>query len=182
MLVKPHLHEKIIEMMKLYQHITGHNLYDLKTMESITFLKEKDKEYFIYRHEHKTCKYNLYIFNLFCWYANKNFFFTKEQKIYFNNFIKEILINDYYNIRYDLTLETIKSIYYTVFFDYMKSNGLLYLLSRIKPEDFIIRPGFYIGENGRKRAQEIYEEHMKLRWTWLGIIMKPDVIQICAIL
>ena len=160
-----------------------HKRYDIITFINIDF---NDRGDFIYDEIRERSRYNQYIIVLVI---------AEYIKIYnelplikqneFKDLLKKILINNYNNIKYDLTI-------YCIFtddkiYEYMKSEGFLYLLFKIKPEEIVShmtdRPRF----NWQIRAREIYEEHMKLRWTWMKAIMisnekMPDIkAQKCAI-
>lgn len=89
-----------------------------------------------------------------------------KMKKQFDDLLFDILKYNYNNIKMFITYETF---YDRMIFDYFRINGFFCSLERINPERLIGKSNYYFNVSF---AEEIYKEHMKLRWAWLGVIHK----------
>lgn len=87
----------------------------------------------------------------------------------FLQLLKKLIITNYDNFRRGLLINIIYFNYYFgyIILDYLKENGLFNYFERINLDDL---PFDYPEQ--RDMAQYIYEEQIKLRWLWLGIVCK----------
>jgi len=87
----------------------------------------------------------------------------------FLQLLKKLIITNYDNFRQGLLINIIYFNYYFgyIILDYLKENGLFNYFERINLDDLL----FDYPEQ-RDMAKYIYEEQIKLRWLWLGIVCK----------
>jgi len=98
---------------------------------------------------------------------NQRQLFTTEEKLFF---IKQLLIINYYNISYDITLRCIGSNH---IFLYFYQNKIIYLLDRIRPLE--THSCFYCPNCSGKRAEIIYQEKTKLKLMWFSVVARAVI-------
>lgn len=84
----------------------------------------------------------------------------------FTNLFVEILINNWWNIKYDFTIYIIHLECYIPTIRYLEKHGLIYLLSRINPEKL---------QNDGYVAKYIYNQKLTLQMTWMGAVAKASI-------
>jgi len=178
------LHKKICDLMN-YSSLILKNEHGKNMLKDYPIFNEdimnkidvldliKYEEYFIYKSNLNSSLYNHNIIYFINWFVKQKFpkLNTIIMKNNFDYLIKEMLLLNFNNIRYDVTYALCRNnTIYELLFKYLEERNLFYLLADIKPEIF------NRDKNSKNMAQIIYNYRKKiLRWTWLEAIIKGNI-------
>jgi len=165
--------ERIIAFYKKFKYEKD---YIYKSIQSIIIDEDKYTNTILDSHNYSILYCNHYI-NLFIYTAIfKLPTKCEEAGLIFLELLTDILINNEKNIRYDFTILLIYINYPNYYWciQFLKDNGLIYLLSRINPNK--LSDNYLCNKEFKERAEYIYDMKLELQSAWLAAVAKAALI------
>jgi len=172
------LHIQIIEFIQYYNDYCGY----YGSIKKDIFNKKKDifnkKNIISEEYKKYVCSFLVLYIILLTEFKTKDFKNIKIKRLKegepkFLQILSNILQNNYGNIRYNFTMELINHYNTDEIILYLITNGFISYLEKINPEKerFNFRQREFIELIS---AEKIKDEKLKLRWTWMGVIMAAN--------
>jgi len=177
-------YERIIAFMDFLKATLRFELYSYDYIKTINWDKIKDADYLLYG-KRKTYKYNIigaYMIDyidlitngLVVIYGIGKIEILKEYEYIFVTLLRDILLNDYLNIKYYMTIIIIIRNKSSIV-KYFEDNNILHLLERINPEsimDILNTPASVIKAKYIYDKLIKYDKLMELRILWISVVAR----------